>query len=105
MNHVKEVVLFRLNTDADEAAFLKDAQATFDLLAGYDGYIERELTVTEDGLWIDIVTWESMETAHTAAENIMKSAIGQAFGNHIDFESTQMNHSRPRLTGEKAAAS
>ena len=98
MSQVKEVVVFRLKKDTNEADFLTDAQQTFELLQSYDGYIERELGVSEDGTWIDIVTWADLPTALQAAENIMKSPIGQAFGHHIEPDSIQMNHVHPRIS-------
>ena len=99
MNHVKEIVLFRLKDSVDEADFLQAAQTTFDLLADYDGYVDRELTVSDDGLWIDVVTWSNLETAMSAAEQIMQDKVGQRFGSFIDPDSIQMNHTHPRLIG------
>jgi len=100
MNHVTEVVLFRLADGVSEADFLPRAQATFELLADYDGYIDRELSVSEDGLWVDVVTWQDMATALHAAEQIMSSEIGQAFGACIDPNSIQMQHVTPKLNGK-----
>lgn len=102
MNYVTEIVLFRLNPNDDEIRFLEDAQATFDLLTIYEGFIDRDLSVTEDGLWVDIVTWADMDTALSAAEQIMESPIGQAFGAHINPETIQMNHTVTRLGHRKA---
>ncbi len=98
MSHVKEVVVFRLKKDTDEAVFLKDAEATFDLLQSYDGYIDRELGVSEDGTWIDMVTWADLQAALRAAENLIKNPIGLAFAAHIDPDTTQMVHTHPRIT-------
>lgn len=97
MSHVVEIVLFKLNTDADESAFLEAAQATFDLLAGYDGFVSRELTVNDAGQWVDIVHWRDMETALAAAEQIMSNEIGQRFGSFIDFETANMMHTHPKI--------
>jgi len=105
MSHVLEVVVFKLNEGADEANFLEDAQATFDLLEGYDGFISRELTKTEDGTWIDVVTWANMDVAMQAAEAIMGEAVGQKFGSHINFESTQMMHTEPKISLTKVKTS
>jgi hypothetical protein len=98
MSHIKEIVVFRLKKDTNEVDFLKDAQPTFDLLQSYDGYINRELGVADDGTWIDIVTWADLPTALQAAENIMQSPIGQTFGNHIDPDTIQMNHVHSRIS-------
>lgn len=99
MNHVVEVVTFKLNSDIEEAAFLEAAEATFELLKGYDGYIKRELTVSEDQQWVDIVHWRDMQTALKAANDIMQSDIGTKFGGMIDPNSMQMYHVAPKIQG------
>lgn len=98
MSHVKEVVVFRLKKGTDEAVFQKDAQATFDLLQSYDGYVDRELGVSEDGTWIDMVTWADLQTALQAAEKLIKNPIGLTFVAHIDPDTTQMVHTQLRIT-------
>lgn len=97
MSHVIEIVLFKLNAGADEEAFLEAAQATFDLLESYEGYIKRELTVNEEGTWVDIVHWRDLDTALAAAEKIMADAAGQKFGSFINFETIQMLHTQPKI--------
>jgi hypothetical protein len=101
MTIVKEIAIFRLIEGTNTDAFLTSAQATFDLLASYDGFIERELTVNEDGTWFDLVTWRDMDAALRAAEQIMSSKIGQTFGSHIDMSSLQMNHAHPKISSKQ----
>lgn len=101
MPHVTEIVLFRLNEGVQESEFLADAQATFDLLKTYDGYIHRELSATEDGLWVDVVTWRDMQTAMGVADNFMNHPVGQKFGAHINGETVQMSHSHLKLASTK----
>jgi hypothetical protein len=102
MNHVTELVLFRLKDDVNEAEFLQDAQATFDLLKSYEGYIHRELSVTEDGLWLDVVTWKDMQSAMTASEDFMTNPVGKKFEVHIHPESVQMNHAILKIRAKTA---
>jgi hypothetical protein len=97
MSHVVEIVVFRLKPDSDTAAFLNAAQATFDLLADYDGYKHRELSVSEEGWWTDVVHWATMETALSAADQLMTSPVGQAFGDFIDPATISMYHVHPKL--------
>lgn len=96
--NVVEVVLFRLNEGADVEAFLRAAQATFDLLASQKGYLSRELSVADDGLWTDIVHWADLETALSAANSIMTDPLGQAFGAYIAAETIVMTHVHPRIS-------
>jgi hypothetical protein len=99
MQSVVEIVLFRLKAGSDTTAFLKAAQATFQLIASYEGYIDRELSVSDDGLWVDVVHWADMATALRAADQLMTHAIGQAFGEYIDPDTMAMHHVQPRLSG------
>jgi hypothetical protein len=99
MQSVVEIVLFRLKAGSDSTAFLQAAQATFDLLASYEGYIDRELSVSDDGLWVDVVHWVDMTTALRAADQMMTHAVGQAFGEFIDPDTMAMHHVQPRLSG------
>jgi hypothetical protein len=99
MSSVVEIVLFRLKAGSDTTAFLQAAQATFDLLTSYQGYIDRELSVSDDGLWADVVHWVDMATALRAADQLMTHPVGQAFGEFIDPETMAMHHVQPRLNG------
>lgn len=103
MSHVTEIVLFRLNEGVQEADFLRDAQATFELLKNYDGYIHRELSATEDGMWVDIVIWKDMQMALSVADQIMQNPIFQQFGAHIKEDSVQMNHAWLKLATPQPA--
>ncbi|MGH2585612.1 MAG: antibiotic biosynthesis monooxygenase family protein [Dehalococcoidia bacterium] len=68
-NPVIELVLYRLKEGADEARFLKDADALTDVLRTLPGFVSRRLlTAVEDGQWADLVEWRSMEEALRAAE-------------------------------------
>jgi hypothetical protein len=101
MSHVTEIVLFRLNEGVQESEFLADAQATFDWLKTYDGYIHRELSVSEDGLWTDIVIWRDMQIALSVAEGFLSHPVGKKFGAHINPNSVQMNHAHLKLASTK----
>jgi len=95
---IREVVVFKLIDGTDRAAFLADAQATFDLLKTYPGYVDRSLGVSADGQWIDVVTWADLDAARSATEQVMTTEIGQAFGAHIDLTTMQMHHVHTELS-------
>ena len=103
MSHVTEVVLFRLNEGTQESDFLRDSQTISDLLKTYDGCIQRELSTTEDGLWVDIVIWKDMQTALSAAEQIVQNPIFQQFEAHIKEDSVQMYHAWLKLGTPQSA--
>ena len=93
-----EIVTFRLNKGVSAEQFLAAAKPTFDLLTTFDGYIDRELCVSEDGLWIDIVHWRDIESAHRAAEQFMAEPVAQAFGSLIDESTMAMHHALPQMS-------
>jgi len=99
MPSVVEIVLFRLKAGSDTAAFLQAAQATFELLTSFKGYIDRELSASDDGQWVDVVHWATMTDAQQAAGHIMNHAAGQAFGQFIDPDTMAMYHVHPQLNG------
>ena len=56
------------------------------------GYLDRRVARDDSGLWIDVVSWTSLAEAQQAADTIMQTAAGQAFGAAIDGPSIQMFH-------------
>ncbi len=104
MQYVTEVVIFKLNNDADRTQFLAAAQATFDVLAGYEGYISRQLSESAEGVWVDVVYWRDLPSALAAADVLMSDPIGQHFGSFIDFASTIMHHAMPQISSQATKA-
>jgi hypothetical protein len=101
MNHVKEVVVFRLNPNVDVQVFLDSAKVTFDWVKTMEGFILRDLSVTETGEWIDIVQWQTMDHALQAADQIMNMPSNQPFINCIDPTTISMYHVHSKLSGKK----
>lgn len=90
-----EIVLFRLAPNVTTAEFLEAAQGIESWLEEVGGFQRRELSHNAEGQWVDIVYWDSLEQAQSAAETIMATEAGQAFGSKIDGESIQMMHVHP----------
>lgn len=88
---VFEVVLFKLRESVNEADFLKFNDTLNDWLATTPGYISRDLTRDDNGQWVDIVRWESMEQAISAAETM---PMMDEMGGYLDSESINMMHLR-----------
>ena len=91
-NQVLEVVVFKLAEGVSDEAFVQAAQEIETWLKTKSGFISRRLSHNGEGVWLDLVEWESMEEAQTAAAEIMATSEGQAFGSKIDGESIQMYH-------------
>ncbi|MEM7345239.1 MAG: hypothetical protein AAF485_13450 [Chloroflexota bacterium] len=93
-----EVVTFKLNESVAEDEFMQRARGLESWLQQIDGFIKRELSKNEEGLWIDILHWRSLSEALSAAEQIMAAPEGQAFGSLIDPESINMMHVKSHYT-------
>ncbi len=68
---VVEVVLFKPAPEVSEADVLKTTAMMQTKVMTMPGYIDRQLLKNSDGQWVDLVWWESMEQAQSAAEAIM----------------------------------
>jgi antibiotic biosynthesis monooxygenase (ABM) superfamily enzyme len=89
---ILEVVLFKLAPGVDAAEFQAAATAVQSWLETVPGYIRRELAASAEGQWVDIVHWASLDEAMQAADAIMATPEGQAFGAMIEPTSIQMLH-------------
>jgi hypothetical protein len=56
------------------------------------GGISRQLCLSDEGKWSDIVVWESPQSAKQAADQFVKELGQSAFMRMIDFSSVQMSH-------------
>lgn len=87
-----ELVTFKLNEGADEAAFLQAADAVMADIRQLPGYVRRELLKGDDGQWIDVVHWRSRNDALAAAELFNTLPSAQAFGSFLDAGTIAMLH-------------
>ena len=91
---IVELVLFKLTAGSNEADFIEAAQGINTDLETMPGFIERRLLQTDDQ-WADLVFWESLEHAQSAAESVMQLEEMQKFGAFIAQESMQFMHLHP----------
>ena len=91
---ILEVVLFTLIAGSDEGSFLEAVEEMEPVLASKKGYIMRELNKTDDGKWVDMVHWESVEEATSAIRSVMQTRAGKQYTSMIDPESVTMTHTR-----------
>lgn len=89
---VLEIVTFRLGAGATDRAFLDTAKATAAPLQAQPGFISRNLTRSEDGIWTDHVLWSSMAAAMAGAETMMAEPAFGPFMALIDAPSVTMRH-------------
>ena len=92
-NLIVEIAQYKLATGVDEQDFLKEAEIVQkDFLEKQNGYIDRELLKSEDGQWVEILHWNSMEEAHKAAEVMAQDPVALVYMQKIDLTSLKMLH-------------
>lgn len=71
MNEVLEIALFQLKKDISKEQFISYSENfQKEFVHQQEGFIERKLVHSENGVWADIVTWRDMECA-TSVETKM----------------------------------
>lgn len=89
---VLEMVSFQLVPGADPAGFVDLAKATEPLLRRQPGYVSRKLVATPEGVWTDIVEWDSLKAATEAARIVLADASFAPFIAAIDMATVSMTH-------------
>jgi len=96
MTETLEIVSFRLRPEA-AADFVAQNGVVTDWLARQPGFLSRHLGKREDGRWIDVVRWQSLEQAQAAAQRIM-AEIGDCDAMQaIEPASISMSHAAVAL--------
>lgn len=68
MSDTIELVRFRLQQGKTSADWLKANEKINEFMKVQPGFRFRSLSETDDGEWLDLVYWESLETANAASE-------------------------------------
>lgn len=96
--NVLELVLYKLNEGVSREQFLDTNVAAAAWLSVQPGFVSRDLVYDADGdRWVDVVWWETMESAHTAAERALTSESCSPLFALIEMDSALMLH------GDRAA--
>ena len=90
-----EVVLFRANPGVGDEEIMEVADALQREVEAFSGYIGRCLLKSEDGEWIDLVDWTSLDGALEASRAILERPVAQAFEALVDGESVRILHLTP----------
>lgn len=97
MTEALEIVTFRLKPGA-EAGFVASNGTVTDRLARQPGFLSRHLGRREDGVWVDVVRWRSMEQARAAADRIMAEIGDSDALQAIEPASVAMSHAEVALS-------
>ncbi|MCH8487325.1 MAG: hypothetical protein LAT75_10715 [Candidatus Cyclonatronum sp.] len=90
-----ELVTFNTKPEFDQREVKASLESLNAIVSTYKGFISRQLARNEDGKWMDLVFWESMEDAHAAAEAIMKLEAAQMAFRVIDEQTMSFHHFKP----------
>lgn len=91
-NPTIELVQFRLQSGVDEEAFLAAVNDMQAVITRLPGFLSRELLRGDDGLWVDLVHWQSKVDALAAAEAFGTMPELAAFASMIDETHMTMLH-------------
>ena len=97
-----EVVIFTVK-EGERDAFLAKRPAAMAALSQFDGFVDSRLGEYEDGSWVDVVQWRSLEEAKVAAETFLEHEAAREWAQHID-EVRDFRHARLHHLGDAAAA-
>lgn len=91
---VIEIVQYKTtNPELAKETMLSQSQKLDNYLTQVDGFIKRDVSFNEEEKhWVEVVYWQSMNAAKSAAENIMQQPFIGEFMQLIDENSIKMSH-------------
>ncbi len=87
-----EMVSFRGNPEFTIEQVQEVMTQTNSHIKEFDGFIKRTISVNEEGEFLDIVYWESLEQAKQAAADLQQNAEIMKHFKVIDFSTVTMKH-------------
>jgi hypothetical protein len=93
MGQILEIVIYRLNDGVTDSVFLKAGEAMEQNFAGkQQGFVSRIFGKSQEGEWVDVITWQTMNDALKASEAAMKSPVCAPMFEMLDGPSVKMHH-------------
>jgi hypothetical protein len=96
LNTILEIVTFRLNDGVSDADFIAAGAATLEPSSKLPGFISRQLVSTSEGVWTDLVAWETMDHAKAAMEAFGSIPEANVYISLINMESLSLTHATVR---------
>lgn len=90
-----ELVIFKTKPEFDPTHVKASLESLSDIVSTYKGFISRQLAKNDEGKWMDLIFWESMEDAKAAADDIMKLEAAQKAFSMIDEQKMELYHFNP----------
>jgi hypothetical protein len=94
-NIVIELAIGKVKQGISRQDYLKAATAVESDLRTMPGFLSRRLLAGEDGLWVDLVMWDSMQEALQAAQIFKDLPSGLPMIEMLDGDSVRMYHLEP----------
>ncbi len=91
---IAEVVTFRLNDGVSDADYLALNEASKDHISALPGFVSRQLSKSDDGVWTDYTLWASAEAAQAHMESFMSQDFAPALVGAINAETMRMRHQK-----------
>ena len=89
---VVEFIRYKLLEGTKTDDFLKAAEKMIPYLKTQKGLIDWQLCKGEDGNWIEILHWKSLDEAKKAAKKVLELDSVQAFVKFIDESTTESDY-------------
>ena len=98
-NTIIELVIFKAKAGVSQSSLMAAVKKTNPILQKMDGFLSRELSVTETGdQWADIVHWRNITSAKKASQAFMNEPDCQEFISLIDETTMTFLHLSSRFT-------
>jgi hypothetical protein len=59
----------------------------------YDGFVDRYVALQADGVWIEVVYWESEELGRAALDKFVNDPVNKPFLDLVDADSVSITYS------------
>ena len=86
---IVELIHYKLVKGANTDEFLKAAEKMIPELKTQKGLTDWQLHRGEDGIWVEILHWKSLDEAKKAAKKVLKLSSVQAFVKFINKPTTE----------------
>lgn len=89
---VVEIVTFELVSGASEEALVAQMRRSDAYVCTADGFVDRKLVKSQDGIWTDLVTWRDMAAAKACFDGFMAQSFAADLIALINPETIKMSH-------------
>ncbi len=93
MKNVLEIVIYKTKDGVNDFDFIKmGVEIEENFIKKQKGFIKRTFAKSENGDWVEVIYWETMEDATKASEAAMKSPVCMPMFGMLDDASVKMHH-------------